>query len=208
MEVTMILSEIRQEARTMMQGLWGTCVSIWLVYGIVMSIPGIISYVSKVAFLNYVLGWLIGGPLLLGYTMIFLRIYRHEPFEIMQVFEGFKDFNRAFTAYILMTIYVAVGMILLIVPGIMLAMAYSMTFFIMAENPNMQATEAMRLSKQMMMGHKWELFWLGLSFLGWFVLSIFTFGIGLLWLGSYVTSANVIFYQKIKGKQEEIVITD
>jgi uncharacterized membrane protein len=77
-----------------------------------------------------------------------------------------------------------------------------MTFFIMAENPDISASDAIRQSKQMMMGHKTDLFMLGLSFIGWVLLASLTFGIGFLWLSSYYMTAFAIFYHKIKPLQE------
>jgi len=199
-----IASEIRQEARERLQGLWTNLIPIWFIYFLIIGgAPGIFG--ERGAFLAWMINMAIGGPLAMSMTLIFLRIYKQEPFELGQVLEGFKQFSRAFTTYLLIAIYVFLWMLLLIVPGIIAALGYTMTFFIMAENPEMPATEAMRRSKQMMFGHKWELFNLGLSFLGWLIVSALTFGIGLLWLQSYVMASVTIFYHKIKGQQEEII---
>ncbi|HOJ41736.1 MAG TPA: DUF975 family protein, partial [Candidatus Syntrophosphaera thermopropionivorans] len=131
-----------------------------------------------------------------------------EDFKIEEMFNGFKYFGRALGTYLLMTLYILLWSILLIVPGIIAAISYSMTFFILAENPNIKAADALRLSKQMMYGHKTQYFMLMLSFIGWFLLSILTFGIGLLFLYSYITMASTIFYQQIKGEAlyNEIII--
>lgn len=198
----MVLSEIRREARTTMQGLWGTCVPIWLIYLLIMMVPG---FLIKSYPVQFVISLIIGGPFTYALARIFLRIYRHEVIDIGQLFEGFSEFTRTFTANALITLYVILWSLLLIIPGIIAALGYSMTFFIMAENPNIQATEAMRKSKEMMMGHKGELCLLGLSFIGWLILSIFTMGIGLLWLESYMYTSSVIFYHKIKGREETIL---
>jgi len=201
----MVLSEIRQEARGKMQGLWGTCVPIWLIYILIMMVPGIIF--SKIPVVQFVISLVLGGPFIYALSKIFLRICNDEVIEIGQLFEGFSEFTRAFTAYALMMLYVLLWTLLLIIPGIIAGLGYGMTFFIMADNPNIAAGDALRQSKEMMNGHKWELFWLGLSFIGWMLLCIVTFGIGLLWLESYIMASYVVFYQKISGKKGKVELT-
>jgi uncharacterized membrane protein len=197
----MIVGEIRQEARGILQGLWTSLVPVWfLFYVILMAAGGVIDLIIPV--FGTVATLIIGGPMYMGVTRIFLRIYNKESFELAQMFDGFKDFARTFSAYLLMAIYTFLWSLLLIVPGIIAALSYSMTFFIMAENPDISASDAIRQSKQMMMGHKTDLFMLGLSFIGWVLLASLTFGIGFLWLSSYYMTAFAIFYHKIKPLQE------
>ena len=193
---------IRLEARTLLVGKWGKLALVWL---ILYAIDIVISSLTKWTF---ILTLIIAGPFTLGIYNIFLKIWRKEDFKIEEMFNGFKDFGRSLGTYLLMTLYILLWSILLIVPGIIAAISYSMTFFILAENPNIKAPDALRLSKQMMYGHKTQYFMLMLSFIGWFLLSILTFGIGLLFLYSYITMASTIFYQQIKGEAlyNEIII--
>jgi len=193
---------IRLEARTLLVGKWGKLALVWL---ILYAIDIVISSLSNWTF---ILTLIIAGPFTLGIYNIFLKIWRKEDFKIEEMFNGFKDFGRSLGTYLLMTLYILLWSILLIVPGIIAAISYSMTFFILAENPNIKAADALRLSKQMMYGHKTQYFMLMLSFIGWFLLSILTFGIGLLFLYSYITMASTIFYQQIKGEAlyNEIII--
>ncbi|MFO7659795.1 MAG: DUF975 family protein [Candidatus Cloacimonadaceae bacterium] len=197
-------SEIRQSARALLQNLWTPLIPIWFVYFLisfgVQSIFG-----EKGAFLAFVTTLIIGGPLLMGITRIFLRIYNKESFELGNLFDGFKEFNRTLSAYLLIVLYVFLWSLLLIIPGIIAALGYSMTFYIMAENPDITATEAMQQSKRMMFGHKTELFMLGLSFIGWVILAAIPFGIGFLWLSSYWYTAYTIFYHRIKAQPEAVI---
>ena len=89
-------------------------------------------------------------------------------------------------------------MLLLIVPAIIAAFSYSMVFYILADNPDISPTNALKKSKEMMMGYKWKIFFLGLSFLGWALLAILTLGIGLLWLMPYIQVSTINFYEDIK----------
>jgi uncharacterized membrane protein len=203
----MLASEIRLEARQRLQGLWGKLVPIWLIY--ILITWGVEAYFGKEAsFFAFVVTLVIGGPFLMGLTRIFLRLYNKESFEIGNLFDGFNEFTRSLTAYLLMTLYIFLWMLLLVIPGIVAALGYSMTFFIMAENPEMIASDAMRESKLMMFGHKWELFNLFLSFLGWIILSAMTLGIGFLWLESYVMTAMTIFYKNLKMQKETLPLSE
>ena len=204
MEVVMIVGEIRQEARGILTGLWVTLVPIWFIYFLILMGANAI-FRGDSSFIGSVVMLVLGGPLLMGMTRIFLRIYNKEAFELGQMFDGFKEFARTLAAYLLMMLYIFLWMLLLIVPGIIASLGYSMTFFILAENPDMAASEAMRQSKQMMMGYKWDLFRLGLSFIGWGLLACLTFGIGFLWLESYIFASYMLFYKRIKGEAEVIV---
>lgn len=100
-------------------------------------------------------------------------------------------------------IFVFLWSLLLIVPGIIKGYAYSMAPYIVKDltdkGKEVEPTEAINLSREVMNGHKWQLFCLDLSFIGWFLLSIITLGIGFLWLRPYfgVTRAN--YYRHLVG---------
>lgn len=92
--------------------------------------------------------------------------------------------------------------LLLLIPGIVKGLAYAMTPYIIKENPEMKAIDAIHLSQDMMRGHKYDLFYLGLSFIGWIILGIFTLGIGLLWVIPYIGTAQAAFYEDLKAEYE------
>lgn len=190
-------TEIRREARELLRGLWTPLIPVWFFYMVIMFGVNAI-FRDELYILSLLISLGLGGPFLLGLTGIFLKVYNKQEFELGNLFDGFKDFSRALSAYLLMSLYIFLWLLLLIVPGIIAALGYSMTFFIMAEDPDLPATEAMQKSKQMMFGHKTELFVLGLTFIGWIILGALSFGIGFLWLNSYWYTAYTIFYKKIK----------
>lgn len=184
--------QIRSEARRLLSGKWWMLALVWLLYWLLNSVSGV--------------NLIVGGPLTLGVSALFLKINREQDFQLEEMFSGFNDFGRALTAYLLILIYVLLWSLLLIVPGIIAAISYSMTYFIMADDPHISATDAMRRSREMMMGHKTEYFWLMLSFIGWFIISCFTCGLGFFFLSSYTTMASAIFYRKLKG--DNTIIAD
>ena len=103
---------------------------------------------------------------------------------------------------ILRGILITIGSILFIVPGIIVGLMYSQSEYILAENPELKATEAMKKSRELMKGNKWALFKLDLSFIGWIILS----GIvpaGPLFLAPYTEAADAAFYLDRTGRLNE-----
>ena len=93
---------------------------------------------------------------------------------------------------------VLIGMLLFIIPGIIAAYRYAMTFYILADHPGMDALAAIRRSKEMMRGNKLKLFCLGWRFFWWFLLCIPTCFIGLIWLVPYMNTSLAKFYDDLK----------
>jgi uncharacterized membrane protein len=89
--------------------------------------------------------------------------------------------------------------LLFIIPGIIAALNYSMSLFIMAQNPEIGIVEAIELSKKMMKGNKGKLFVLYLSFIGWFLLSGLTFGILMLYVYPYTMTTVAIFFNTVSS---------
>jgi len=100
-----------------------------------------------------------------------------------------------------------IGFVLYIVAAIWLAvrsLLYSLTTYIAYDNPNMSSLDVVNESARMMKGNRWKIFLLELSFIGWAILAVFSFGIGYLWLLPYMQVAFVCFYEYLVGKNEVI----
>ena len=102
-----------------------------------------------------------------------------------------------FILFLLEGLYIFLWTLLLIVPGIIASYRYAMAPFILAENPDMTPSEAIDASKEMMDGHKWELFCLDFSFFGWLLLNVLTLGLGSLVLNPYMNAARAAFYREV-----------
>ena len=111
---------------------------------------------------------------------------------------GLHSWLRNWWGYLLMEIKVALWTFLFIIPGIVKAFAYALTPFLLVDCPELSALQCIKLSNQMMKGHKFDLFYLYLSFIGWMLLSILTLGIGLLWLVPYMQTSMASFYLDVK----------
>ena len=98
-----------------------------------------------------------------------------------------------------MLLYVLLWTLLLIIPGIIAALGYSMTYYILADDPLLKPQDALKKSKTMMNGHKTKLFYLCLRFFLLALLCILTLGIGFFWLIPYVHVTMAKFYDDING---------
>ena len=187
--------EFRQRAWAALSGKWGTAVLASLVYvllaGAINAIPGIGSVASLV----------LTGPLYLGLVITMSKILNDEPAEVANVFDGFKNFLNSFVLYVVNTLFVLLWSLLFIIPGIIKSYSYAMSYYILKDNPNMSGDEARKASIEMMKGHKWELFCLEFSYIGWMLLSILTLGILTLWVNPYMEVAKVAFYENLKNSQ-------
>ena len=98
--------------------------------------------------------------------------------------------------------------LLFIVPGIVAAFRYAMAPYVLAEHPELTASEAIEKSKQMMAGNKGRLFCLQLSFIGWFLLACLTWGVGFFFLAPYTKAAETGFYLDLTGRSPLPQATD
>ena len=134
--------------------------------------------------------------------MIYLELTKGTKPEVGDILKGFNHFWIAFKTTFLTGLFVMLWSLLLYVPGIIKACSYSQAMYIVAENPEIGAREAIDQSKAMMEGHKMDLFIFYLSFIGWYLLAMLTCCIGCLWLIPYVYTAQAAFYEDVKAEYE------
>lgn len=189
--------ELTRRARAALQGKWGLSILVFVVYLLISSaVSGVNARLSGVVSL------VISGPFTLGLCMFFLDIVRGKTPAFSRMFDGFQRFPAALGAYLLMLLFVLLWALLLIVPGVIAALSYSMTWYIMADDERVGPMEAIGRSKQMMDGHKLRLFFLLLRFVGWALLCILTLGIGFLWFFPYVNATTAAFYEDLRPKED------
>lgn len=191
------VKEMRATAAAALKGKWGNAVLTTLVLMIIScaasGILGIIPGLNIVAMIAIVI-------LTAGFEVALLTLLRTgEQVQVGCIFDFFKG-SRLWVTILLMYVYTFLWTLLFIIPGIIKGLAYAMTPFILKDNPNMQNNEAIELSMAMMDGHKWDLFCLELSFIGWAFLCVFTLGIGYLWLIPYMSTSYAAFYEDVKAE--------
>ena len=184
-------------ARDSLRGFWGLAIGALVIYVLVFCVLGFFPVIGTIA------TYIIVGPMTVGGVRFTLAVSRKGKPEIGQLFSGFDRFGTHLAAYLLQTIFVALWTLLLIIPGIIAALSYSMTYFIIAEDSSISASDAITKSKKMMKGNKWKLSCLGFRFIGWFLLAMLTFGIGLLWVGPYIYVSYAQFYDDLKTAKDQ-----
>lgn len=158
---------------------------------------GIVVYILLVVLALGILYFILGSIVGVGYARCNLNLLRGKKMTVGALFDARASWRAAAAARIMRGIYVLLWSLLLIVPGIMASFSYAMTEYILAEHPELTASEALERSKEMMYGHRWELFGLRISFIGWAILSALTMGIGELFLRPYYQAAKAAFYQTL-----------
>lgn len=189
-------SEIRAEARSQLKGNWGNAVLLCAIYMVIIILFNASTRV--IPYIGMVVNWIVMGPLMLGLVACFVKLVRKQEFRYENLFDGFSRFSTAFVAQLLVMIFTMLWSLLLLIPGIIAALGYAMTFYIINDNPELSASRAIEESKKMMYGYRWKLFCLNFSFIGWGLLCIFTFGIGYLWLTPYMQASLANFYENLK----------
>lgn len=170
------------------------------------SLPSLINSTSVAVGLGstgatFLLSIFIVYPLQLGFANAIRVFYESNNLDVTNNMVQFSITNylHKVLGMFFMGLKVCLWTLLLFIPGIVMSFAYAMTPYILEENPELSAWEASTRSREMMKGHKFDLFYLYLSFIGWFFLCILTAGIGFIWLSPYFKSAEVAFYEDLKG---------
>ena len=190
-------SQIRARARETLGGKifgekWLYALIVCLVSGLITTIAGIIPIAAI----------LIAGPIGVGVAGIFLRATRTgEKMSVNDMFDGFKDFAGNLILGLMVTLFTLLWTLLFIIPGIVKGLSYSMAFYIKCDHPEYDWKQCIEESKKMTYGHKGQLFWLQLSFIGWEILGLLCFGVGLLWVTPYVYTSTAEFYNQLKGPE-------
>lgn len=211
-------SELRAQARERLEGQWGTFVLmtfLMLVIQTILQIPGYIGSLLEILSPENVLASLsfsnisnilslLALPLSWGLTVSLLRNHREESVDLENLFDGFRGgrYTRVFCALFLVNLFTFLWALLLIIPGIMKAFSYALTPYILLDEPELTARQAITRSCEIMQGRRWKLFCLYLSFIGWGILSLLTFGIGFLWLVPYMNASIAAFYEDARAEYE------
>lgn len=211
-----MISDLKGEALDSLEGKWGLAVGATLLISILITAFSFSIDWGFYSILDWketggsliinTLTFLVSGPLTLGGYYLALNIIREKQASIGNIFVWFMDakrFLKSFLVYLLVNLYLFLWTLLLIIPGIIKSFSYAMTYFIINDHPEYSLNQAITESRRMMDGHKMEYFLLCLSFIGWFILSCITLGIGFLWLIPYFYTTAAAFYEEIAEEYYE-----
>lgn len=184
--------------------------------GILFVISLIIAAISGLA--GFILSFIPGGvgslvstiiitpAFALSIARVYINVVKGANPSAADAFSGFDDFWSAFKVNFLVGLFTFLWSLLFIIPGIVKAYSYSMSMYILAENKGKPALECINESKAMTQGHKMDLFVLDLSFIGWGLLGVITFGLAFIYAMPYMQATLINAYNSLKpAKEEEIV---
>lgn len=146
-----------------------------------------------------ILSFLLNGVICLGVSRFSLNIINNrEEARFSNLFSGFSVYLKTLGLHILSMLAIMLGTTLLIVPGIIISLMFSQAYYILSEDDDKSIIQCLRESSQMMKGHKWELFVLQISFLGWLLLVVVTLGLAAIWVEPYAQITFANYYLELK----------
>ncbi len=221
----MTSSQIRAQARQKLTSKWGKAALVTFIFSIISYIIAFV--LNLVPVLGYIVSLLITVPLSYGFIISMIKLNDDNEVTSLEFLNnGFSNFGKAWSVtlntalklilpilFIIVcviiltvgsvsenTLFIVLGFILYmiaIIYAIIKTLSYKLALFILYDNPEMNGKEAVEKSAELMEGHVWSFFCLNLSFIGWIILSCFTFGIGLLWLTPYMRVSEINFYRNL-----------
>lgn len=196
-------SEIKYNSREQLRGNWPIAIAATFLVSFLLGLQ--FNYRSNeildlgfVRFSVNIISLLFTGVLTTGLCRFLLNIatkVKRPGFE--DLFYYFKIYGKTLGLNLIITVAVAIGTMLFVIPGIIIGLIFSQAFYILAKNPEKSIGEVLGQSASMMNGYKMDLFILELSFIGWWLIGLITCGIGFLWVVPYVRVAETNFHLQI-----------
>ena len=172
----------------------------WPCVGAVAALAAILAAIGRLSFGAATL--ILSGPLTIGANFFFINIFIGNPgVNVGTMFEKAFDcnFGRKLGGYLWMQLFVFLWSLLLVIPGIIKALSYAMTPYILGDCPNVRAQDALKLSMRMMDGHKGDLFVFYLSYIGWVILSALTVDLlGFFYVFPWISAATAGWYLELR----------
>lgn len=168
-------------------------------FAIFMAIAGVIMLFIMI--IAGILTIFVFNPLRVGGYNYFNRLHEGTS-KFTNIFGGFKHghYGASVRNMFLKDLYEFLWSMLFIIPGIIKSYSYWMVPYLTADNPNLSASRAFEISKKTMKGDKWNTFVLQLSFIGWVLLCILSFGVGAYFLAPYQEATYAELYATLKQK--------
>lgn len=200
---------LKQKAKESLNGKYADAVIVILITGILGGIAGLFTGIGEelklipLQVLGEVISFVITCLISFGSLSFYLKISRNEEVTYKELFSKTNMFIPYLLISLLTGIFTFFWSLLFIIPGIIAAISYSQCFLIALENPAVDPMEAIKESKKLMEGHKMDYFLLNLSFIGWMILGIFTFGLLYFWLIPYMSVTQMNFYNALLEEKDK-----
>lgn len=144
-----------------------------------------------------------------GISWTYLDLLRGERTHIEPLKDAFRGFQGVFIGGVVLlalltNIFTSLWTLLFVIPGIVKAYAYSQSYFIYYDQIQLtgekpKVLDTITASRRLMNGNKGRLFWLDLTFIGWYIVTGLTAGIAYLWVAPYISATKAAFYQDLQN---------
>ena len=193
---TISFAAIWKSAAASLKGHWGISILAFL-------LPLLIGAAANMLPFAALISGLLLFPLNVGVMLYFLRLVRSENPKVESTFEPFRQYGRMLWGYIRVAIFILLHFLMLIIPGYVAVFRYSMTYYIMLDNPDFPVRDAMIRSREIMYGHKWQMFgYMMLLFLIGIPVLFLTLGIAGFWYGPFVQAFAARYYDLLCKEYE------
>lgn len=190
-------AEIKEWSKEKINGnkleLWKGVLLVFLLAMAVGFVTGMFNEETVIGATVGLIGELLLAPAQIGLIAFFVNFVKTGEIDRNIIFDYYSQFWKIVGTILLMGFIISIGLVFFIIPGIYLAFSYALVPYLLAEKKDLTIMETLELSRKMMVGHKFDFFILGLSFIGWAFLIPFTLGILIIWLLPYVTVATAKF---------------
>lgn len=185
---------IKENAKAALKANYGTMVGMMAAF---IGIEIACSLLNMI-FIGYIANLIVLPIILIGMNGVCIAIYRGQKATVGDMFNGFKNFGHNLGGYWWKSLFLFLWCLCFYIPGIIKFYSYFLTEYILIDHPEIDAQEALNKSKEIMNGHKWELFVAQLTFIGWVLLSECTLGIlFILWVGPYMMLTFAGYYVEL-----------
>ena len=140
-----------------------------------------------------------------GFARLALNLINYKYASLDDILHGFKVFGKTVAMGLFVGLVVTVGTLFFIVPGVIIGISLYYSFYILAEDTSKPISQCLSESREMMNGYKLQFFLLELSFIGWYILEVLSFGIAALWVSPYTTLTEAQFYEELKPVNLDIL---
>ncbi len=179
----------------------GFMVGVFLIYALLTSSGGIVGDDGWFGGLGDLIMFVISGPITAGTYAVALGLIRGEPRDLGEMFNGFREFGRAFGVFTLYTIVFVCGLVLLIVPGIYIGVALAPAMYLVMDD-RLGVVDTLRKAWSMTEGYRWEIFLVGLAIVGINILGLIALLIGVIFTGAFSLLVGAALYDELDRAYE------
>lgn len=197
-------SELKLKAKERLNGKYKDAILVLLIPSLISFGLGFIEGFFELGLIGDILSIVVSALIGFGTVSYYLKVSRNDSVDYKEIFSKTDMFLSYIGITLLVGLFIILWGLLFIIPGIIAALNYSLVYYIKLDNPELGVMEVLNKSKQMINGHRWEYLVLGLSFIGWAILGVFTLGILYFWLIPYMEVTYANFYNNLKENKTTV----